>query len=378
MTSPGSAWYRIPSRLLIQPPIIAVIVIGIAMSIATNRFLTWSNLENLAWETSVVGIMAIGSTLVIITAGIDLSPGAALAVVSMTIGYFVTSAGLGVFWAIVLSILLGAFLGLVNGALVAWLRIAPFIATLGTMTAYQGIASLYNNNAPYFNISTGLESLFYGTFLGISLPIWYLVVLYVLAWLYLRYTSSGRSIYIVGGNPTAARLSGISISRTLVITYTLAGLLAGFAGVLMTAQLNSGSADYGQSGLELQAIAAAVIGGASLFGGTGKIGLSLAGSVIIAEIENGFALLGVPATWQDIALGIIIVLAVALDSWRDQFSRLRLLFRNRGRGVGLVSPYRAALADDPATARAVSDTGSAPGAASVENLPSRVGKSEGQ
>ena len=314
-------------RGLAQPPFIALILIGIGMAIATNRFLTFGNLRNIAWEVSVVGIMAIGSTMVIVTAGIDLSPGAMLAVVSMTTATLMTENHLGLGPAIVIGIAAGAALGLINGMLVAWGRVAPFIATLGTMTAYQGIAYLFHGGTPYFNVSNDLEQVFYGKLLGISLPIWYVVVLYVASWSFLRYTVAGRSIYAVGGNPTAARLSGMSVRQSLILAYTLAGVLAAFAGVLMTAQLNAGSADYGTSGLELQAIAAAVIGGASLFGGTGNVGLTLVGSLIIVEIENGLDLQGVPSTWKNIALGIIIVVAVGVDGWRSEFAGLGKLFR---------------------------------------------------
>ncbi len=143
------------------------------------------------------------------------------------------------------------------------------------------------------------------------------------------------------GNPAAARLSGISVRSSLLLAYTLAGCLAAIAGVLMTAQLNAGSADYGTSGLELQAIAAAVIGGASLFGGTGSIGLTLVGSLIIVEIENGLDLQGVPATWKNISLGLIIVVAVGIDGWRSEFAGLARLFRPHR----VVAPTAGASAD---------------------------------
>ena len=346
-----------PLRVLAQPPFIALILIATGMAIATNRFLTFGNLRNIAWEVAVVGIMAIGSTMVIVTAGIDLSPGAMLAIISMTLATLITENHLGLGPAIAIGIAIGAALGLINGMLVAWGRVAPFIATLGTMTAYQGIAYLFHGGTPYFNVSKDLEQVFYGKFLGISLPIWYVVVLYVAAWAFLRYTVPGRSIYAVGGNPTAARLSGMSVRRSLILAYTLAGVLAAFAGVLMTAQLNAGSADYGTSGLELQAIAAAVIGGASLFGGTGNVGLTLVGSLIIVEIENGLDLQGVPSTWKNIALGIIIVVAVGVDGWRSEFTGLAQLFRTHhsarhGTAAGDAEPPALQLPAHPQPAEA--------------------------
>jgi ribose transport system permease protein len=300
-------------------------------SFTTNSFLTTTNLRNLVWEAVIVGIMAIGSTMVIMTAGIDLSPAAVLALLSMVLATLIVQDHIPLVLTLVLVLVLGTLLGAINGCLVAWGRLAPFIATLATMTAFQGVAYLFNNSTPYFSVSTALEKVFYGTFLGIALPVWYLVGLYAGSWALLRYTVLGRSIYAIGGNAVASRLSGINVRRTLVITYALAGLLAAICAILVTAELNSGSGDYGTSGLNLEAIAAAVIGGASLFGGTGNILLTLVGASVITVIENVLELRGVPSTWQDIAVGVIIILAVAIDSFRPEFARIgRMLHPHRG------------------------------------------------
>lgn len=325
-----------------KPPVIALFVIAVGMALSTGRFLTLGNLRDVAWEASVIAIMAVGSTIVIFTGGIDLSPGAILAVVSMVMSSLIVVDHMSLVAAVILALLLGVGLGLINGILVVGARVAPFIATLGTMTAYQGIAYLFNGSSPYFNVSNSLGSVFYGRLLFIPLPIVYIIVLYVLAWWVMRHTVIGRSTYAVGGNPEAARLAGLKVRSTLLFAYAIAGLCAAFAGVLMTAQLNSGSADYGTSGLELQAIAAAVIGGASLMGGTGSVPFTLAGSLILTVIQNGLDLHNVPSTWQSIALGVIIVVAVGIDGWRNEFAGLGRLLRPHGGSSGLHTPQTAA------------------------------------
>jgi ribose transport system permease protein len=165
-----------------------------------------------------------------------------------------------------------------------------------------------------------LDRVFYDRMFGIPLPFYYVMVLYVITYVFLRHTSVGRAIYAVGGNVSAARLSGIHVNRVRMVAFVLAGFTASIAGVLMAARLNSGSPNYGV-GLELQAIAAAVIGGASLSGGIGNIVSTLFGAVTVAVVQNGLNLNAVPAAWQNITLGLIIVLAVSLDMWRADLGR---------------------------------------------------------
>jgi rhamnose transport system ATP-binding protein len=201
---------------------------------------------------------------------------------------------------------------------------------LATLTIYRGLAFLITGGTPIFSISPKLRPIFYGSFLGVPLPLYYVVAAFVLTALFLRYTVPGRAIYAVGGNESAARFTGIKVNRTRLLTFVIAGLMAAAAGVLTTARLDSGSPNYGVA-LELQAIAAAVIGGASLAGGYGNIIATLFGALIVAVVQNGLNLNAVPASWQQITLGTIILMAVGLDMWRkDLGDALRRLFRRPG------------------------------------------------
>jgi ribose transport system permease protein len=217
--------------------------------------------------------------------------------------------------------------GAVNGFLSTYGRIPSFIVTLATMSIFRGLAFLITGGTPIFSVSDALEPIFYGKFLGITLPFYYVVVFYALASLFLRNTIQGRAIYAVGGNESAARLTGLAVNRSKMVAFLIAGLTAGIAGVLTTAWLNSGSPNYGAE-LGLQSIAAAVIGGASLVGGYGSMVATLIGALTVAVVQNGLNLLTVPASWQEITLGIVIIAAVGLDMWKGTFGRsLSRIFR---------------------------------------------------
>ncbi|MBN1966108.1 MAG: ABC transporter permease [Anaerolineae bacterium] len=300
-------------------PLAALVLAVIIVSLSTDRFLTGQNLSNVSLQVSGVAIAAIGATLVILTGGIDLSPGATVALTSCTLAVLAKNLDLPVPIAVALVLLLGAFLGFVNGFFSTYMRIPSFVVTLATMSVYRGLAFLITNGSPIFSISPDLEPVFYGNFLGLPLPFYYVVVLYIITLIFLRYTVPGRSIYAVGGNESAARLSGIQVNRTRLLAFVLAGLTAAIAGVLTTARLDSGSPNYGV-GTELQAIAAAVIGGASLTGGHGNIISTLFGALTVAVVQNGLNLNIVPSSWQEITLGGIIVLAVGIDMWRSDLS----------------------------------------------------------
>ena len=308
-------------------PFVALILVVIVVSLTTDRFLLPQNLSNVTLQVSIVALAAIGATLVILAGGIDLSPGSVLALSSCTLAILVKHWGWPVEVAIPATLALGALLGLFNGVLSAYLRIPAFVTTLATLTIYRGMAFLITGGTPIFSISPKLRPIFYGSFLGVPLPMYYVLAAFVLAALFLRYTVPGRAIYAVGGNESAARFTGIKVNRTRLLTFVIAGLMAGAAGVLTTARLDSGSPNYGV-GLELQAIAAAVIGGASLAGGSGNIIATLFGALIVAVVQNGLNLNAVPASWQQITLGTIILMAVGLDMWRkDVGDALRRLLK---------------------------------------------------
>jgi ribose transport system permease protein len=307
-------------RSVIAGPVVALLIAAVIISFTTDRFMTTDNLINVSLQVSTVAIAAIGSTLVILTGGIDLSPGSMVALVSCVLATLVQKMGFSLPVGIILSLLLGVLLGLFNGFLSTYGRIPSFVVTLATMGIFRGLAFLITEGHPIFSVSPYLEGIFYGDLLGIPLPFIYMLVFYVLSAIFLRNTRRGRAIYSVGGNETAAHLSGIHVKRTRLLAFVFAGFTAAVAGVLLSARLNSGSPNYG-GGLELAAIAAAVIGGASLTGGYGNIIATLFGALTVAIVQNGLNLNAVPAAWQDMTLGFIILLAVGLDMWRGDLSK---------------------------------------------------------
>jgi ribose transport system permease protein len=323
-------------------PLLIMLLVASGVALTTDRFLLSQNLRNVGLQVAIVGIVAIGATIVILTAQIDLSSGSLAALTSVLMADLAKNAGVPVWAAFLLMIAMGAGLGLMNGFFSSYGRIPPFIFTLGMLAVFRGLAFLYTGGTPIFSVSPQLEPVFYGELLGIPLPFVYLVVLYALAWFSLTYTPWGRRVYAVGGNEAAARLSGINVNRVRTSAFVVAGALAALGGVLLTARLDSGSPNYGQ-GMELMAIAAAVIGGASLFGGIGNIWATLFGALTIVIVQNGLNLHGVASAWQNITLGAIIALAVGIDMWKGELGRLAVAVWGR---LGM-RPTRAAAAGGP-------------------------------
>jgi ribose transport system permease protein len=312
-------------------PAIATLVVALLVFSTTDRFLGVGNLNNLALQVSIIALVAIGSTVVILVGGIDLSPGSAIALLTMLLACMLKFWGVEFWAAIVLTLAAGAVIGGINGLITAYLRIPSFIATLAALSAYRGFAFMFYKGTSVFDASDQLEPLFYGRVLGIPLPLVYIIVFFAAAHWLMRHTRLGRAIYAVGGNANAARLSGINVRRTQLYAFTIGGFMAGVGAVLMAARLNSGSPNYGV-GLELQAIAAAVIGGASLAGGRGDIVATLFGALTITIVQNGLNLNAVPTSTQNVVIGVIILLAVGIDMWRDDIGRLRLFSQLRGFG----------------------------------------------
>jgi len=282
-----------------------------------GRFLSWQNLSIVAQQASVNAVLAAGMTFVILTGGIDLSVGSILAASAM-IG-LIGSIDYG-YLGIVLAMLLGLLMGLANGALIAFVRLPPFIVTLGSLTAIRGLARLLGNDTTVFNADLpfawiGNDSLTIGP---VSVP-WIIVIAFLIifaSWLILRRTVLGVHIYAVGGNDAAARLSGIKVWAVLLFVYGASGVLAGLGGVMQAARLYAANGlQLGQS-YELDAIAAVIVGGTSFVGGIGSIWGTLIGALIIAVLNNGLILLGVSDVWQYIIKGGVIIGAVALDRYR--------------------------------------------------------------
>jgi ribose transport system permease protein len=292
----------------------AVIVLAVVLTFAAPAFLTSTNLFNIGVQTSITAAMAIGLTFVIITAGIDLSVAASAGLAGIVGAKLIAGAGAPAAIGILGGVGIGGVVGLGNGLLVAWAGLAPFIATLGMMIVAQGGVLLVSNALP-IPLPNSFDWLGAGSFEGLPVPALFVVGLAIAAHLLLTRAKVGRYFYALGSSPEAARLSGISARRYLPLAYVLCGLLAGFAGMLSTSQTVSGQPNYDPN-LALDAIAAAVIGGASLFGGEGTIFGALLGALLIGVVDNGAVLLNVNPYWQDVILGALIWLAVLFDQAR--------------------------------------------------------------
>lgn len=320
-------------------PFAAMVIVALVVALTTDRFLNPGNLSNLFLQVSIVALIAIGSSIVIFAAGIDLSAGSMVALLTMILAQLLKTAGLPLGVALPAILLAGGALGLALGAITAYGRIPSFITTLAALIAFRGLALTFNNGSPVFSLNPALEPLFYGSFLGIPLPFFYLVFFYGLAAFVMNFTRLGREIYAVGGNPAAAILTGINVRKVQTLTFVIAGFMTAVGAILMSARLNSGSPNYGQT-LELQAIAAAVVGGASLAGGRGNILATLMGAMTIVIVQNGLNLNAAPSSVQNIVLGAIILLAVGIDMWRVEISAL--IGRIAGRSNNAGSPAAAA------------------------------------
>ncbi len=293
----------------------ALIVVFIVLSFASPVFLTADNLFNIGSQTAVTAVIAVGMTMVIITAGIDLSVGSVSALAGVLGVMLITGAGLPVPLAILGGILVGAGTGLVNGLLVSVVGLNPFIATLGMLTVARGLVYIFTNAKAVFGAPDSFRLLGQGVIGPIPIPIIIILLVAVAGYIVLSRTRLGRYAYAMGSNLEAARLSGIPIRRYLTSVYVISGALAGFGGMIAMSRVNSGQPNFG-IGLELDVIAAAVIGGASLFGGQGTVLGTLIGAFLIALIRNGAVLLDINTFYQQVIIGVVIWLAVAWDQYR--------------------------------------------------------------
>ncbi|WP_028116645.1 ribose ABC transporter permease [Ferrimonas senticii] len=298
-----------------QKALLALVALIFVVSMLNDQFFTVDNFMNILRQTSVNAIIAVGMTLVILTAGIDLSVGAVLALAGALAASLV-AAQMPLLLALPAAIMAGAALGAMNGALISKGKVQAFIATLVTMTAIRGLTMVYTEGRP---ISTGFTevaeqfALIGGGYLfGLPVPVWLMFAAFVGAWLLLHHTRLGRYIYAIGGNESAARLSGINVDRVKIAVYGIAGAMSALAGLIVTARLSSAQPTAGTS-YELDAIAAVVVGGASLAGGRGFIWGTLVGALIIGVLNNALNLLDVSSYYQMIAKAAVILLAVLAD-----------------------------------------------------------------
>lgn len=300
--------------LLRGGPLVALLIIVVVLSLATPHFLKSGNVLNIARQASINGILAAGMTMVIVTAGIDLSVGPMLALSGVVFALAFRD-GSPVLLALLAGLVAGISAGTVNGLVITKWRIPPFIATLGMMQSARGLALLITEGTPVINIPDAVIKIGNADFFGVPISALIAIVIVFVTWLVMRFTFFGRSIYAIGGNRDAARLAGIRVDRTLIVVYALMGLYCGVAGIVMSGRIYSANALMG-AGLELSAIAAVIIGGTNLFGGEGSAWGSLVGALIMACISNGLNLLNVSAFWQAIVLGALIVIVVYVNQLR--------------------------------------------------------------
>lgn len=298
-------------------PLTAAVLVAIIVGFTTDKFWEFSNLSNIILSVSITALMAIGATLVVFIGGIDISSGSMIALLSMTLASLIKFEGWPMWISMLATVALGSILGGVNGLLTAYLRVPAFVTTLAGMSIFKGIAFLFNNGSPIFSVAENFDFIFYGKIFGfIPLPLIYVTVFYALFAYILKYKKFGRELYAVGGNENAARLSGINVKKVKFFAFVIAGTMTGFAAIMMSSRLNSGSPNYG-SGMEMSAIAAAVIGGASLSGGRGNIVNTLIGALTIVIVQNGLNLNAVPTSLQSITVGVITLIAVLIDVWKE-------------------------------------------------------------
>jgi ribose transport system permease protein len=296
--------------LLHQRPLVMLAGVVITVSWLTPRFLTEANLENLVVQSAAAGIIAVGMTVVLVGGGFDLSVGSTMALTGVVT---VALLGHGLPVALAGGIAIGAAVGLCNGLLVTRARINPFIATLATMIVVRGLALLAAGGEPHFADSIAFDQLGNGEVLGVPAPAVFLVAAFLVVGLIMRYTVFGRDVYAVGGNEAAARMAGVDSAKVRTWTYVVAGVAAALAGVLVSARLNAASPTVGEDAA-LAGITAALLGGTSLYGGVGGVVGTLEGLLTIAVLGNGLNLLDVPAAYQTLATGLVLIAAVLLES----------------------------------------------------------------
>ncbi|MGK9326141.1 ABC transporter permease subunit [Aerococcus urinaeequi] len=294
-------------------PLLALIVLIVFVSILSPSFLSLTNLMNLMRQVSINALIAFGMTFVIITGGIDLSVGSVLALSSALMGGMIVS-GIDPIIAMIIALIIGFVLGVVNGLLITKGRLAPFIATLATMTIFRGATLVYTDGQPI----TGLGETFifqfmgHGYFFGIPFPIVITLVAFAILFMLLHKMSFGRKVLSIGGNEKASFISGVKINKIKLFVYGISGTLSALAGIILTSRLNSAQPTAGTS-YEMDAIASVVLGGTSMSGGKGRIFGTLIGALIIGTLNNGLNLLGVSTFYQQIVKGIVIIIAVLLD-----------------------------------------------------------------
>jgi ribose/xylose/arabinose/galactoside ABC-type transport system permease subunit len=290
--------------------IVLLLLIGF-FSIASPNFLTLDNLLNIMRQVSIVGIASVGITLVLISGGIDLSVGSLIGVAAVS-GAILMKQGIGPGYAFIISLLICTVMGLVNGFLINEFKVPPLIATLGTMTSLRGLAFIITGGLPVFGFSDTFSRFGQGYLWIFPIPVVVMLAVFILGYIFLRFTKYGRYIYGVGGNEEATRLSGIKIKNIKYMVYGLCGTLSGLAGLVLLGRINSGQPQAGTN-YEMDCITSAVLGGVSISGGEGRIGFVIVGVLIMGVLSTGMIMLSVDEYVQRVLKGLVLILAVSLD-----------------------------------------------------------------
>ena len=298
--------------------VLFLVLLIVFFAAENSRFLSMRNISNILTEVSIYGIIAVGMTFVILTAGVDLAVGSLLAFAGMAGAYVMKAIGadysLGWLVALSTATAVGALVGYLQGKAVTVFSIPPFIVTLGGLTVWRGATLILNDGSPIAGFDASYRWWGTGSIIGVPVPVVFFGVIALIGYVTQRYTRYGRYVYAVGGNPEAARLNGLDVAAIITSVYLIVGALAGLAGFLLSARLGAAEA-VGGVGYELRVIASVVIGGASLAGGRGGIGGTVVGALLIGVLTNGLVIMHVSSYWQQVVIGLIIVAAVAFDSY---------------------------------------------------------------
>jgi ribose transport system permease protein len=294
--------------------LVALVVLFANLS---EPFLSVTNLLNITRQVSILAILSVGMTIAIISGGIDLSVGSIIAFVGVVVAGALTNWALPVWLAIVVGLLVGALIGAVNGSLIAFAGVPPFIATLGTMTAFRGLTFMYTDGYPIYNLPRSFGWLGAGYVAGIPVPTILMVIAGAVAWVALAKTPFGVHIYAIGANETAARRVGVRVVRTKLLAYIATGVLAAVSAIVLTARLRAGLPTSGFT-YELTAIAAVILGGTSISGGIGSVVGTILGALLLGVLSNGLTLLNVEPYVLEVITGAVIIVAVLLDSLKNK------------------------------------------------------------
>ena len=312
---------------------VLVVVLFGWFSLTQERFFTSANIEALLTSAAILWVVAIGLTFVMLAGGFDLSVGSMLALAGIALGSFYSDLGLPALVAVLATLAFGALLGGgINGVLIGRFGLSFLVVTLGTLILFRGLLNLWSETQTTQVLSTLLDSMAFGRFLGAPIPVWIMAATFAVALYVQRSTYFGRDIYAVGGNREAARISGVNVARTIIAVYAISGMLAAFGGVLQTARIGAASPLVGQAVL-FEAAAAVLLGGTSFAGGVGGVGGTAVGVLFLATLQNGLSVAGVAAFWQQIITGAILLIAVLLDKiQREGWSSVGVRRGGRARG----------------------------------------------